>query len=66
MRPSSLVRQRVAAEAGAGEDRLADEQEVALALVDLLGLAHVEAAGAEPVHVRGALGLALGVRNFAP
>ncbi len=31
------------AEAGAGEDDVADEQEVALALVDLDGLARVEA-----------------------
>ncbi len=51
----------VAAEAGAREDRVADEEDVALALVDLLGHAHVEARLAEPVHVRGALGLALGV-----
>ncbi len=47
------------AEAGAGEDRVADEQEVALALVDLVGLDDVEAVRAEPVHERRALGHAL-------
>jgi hypothetical protein len=56
-----LVRERVAAEAGAREDRPSDEEEVALALVDLGGLAHVETGLAEPVHVGGTLGLPLRV-----
>ena len=56
-----FVAVRRAAKAGAGQDDVADQQEVALALVDLDGLAHVEAVGAEPVHVGGAFGLALRV-----
>ncbi len=43
-------------EAGAREDRVADEQEVALALVDLDGLGDLEAVGGEPLDERGRLG----------
>ena len=56
-----LMALRIGAEPGAGEDDVADEQDVALALVDVLGHAHIETVGPEPVHVGRALGLPLRV-----
>jgi len=52
-----------AAESGSGEDRLADEEEVTLAFVDLAGRRDLEACGAQPVAVGGSLRLSFRVRE---
>ena len=58
------VRGAVGAEAGAGQDQVADDEQVALALVGLAGGVRDVAAVGEPLLVRGALGLALGVAEL--
>ena len=55
------VRARVGAEAGAGQHQVTDDEQVALALVDELGLDDPQAGAAEPGGVRRGLGGALRV-----
>jgi hypothetical protein len=56
------VRARVGAETGAGQHQITDDEEIALALVDVHGLRdRFEPGRREPPEVRGALGAPLGV-----